>query len=783
MVFNYGEHFTLTERCNKRKLAYLIHNYDAIDWKSSKQPDLKTMKTYFYRLNSEGEADVQFEQKNGQGRYFAKGPSLSTMPSSVRNIICDEHKDMDIVNCGPTMLLAYFKQFPMSGPYAPPEIRYIPNYVQNREEYLNDAMEFGLADTRAKAKELMIRALYSGKIDTKYITSLPQWVKSIPEEVQSVSSFIERISDKSLRSKLQKRYDQDIKDGKKSAAHASIEGMFISYVIQQMETKYIIGMMECLRSNGIEIISYSYDGFMVSSAHSKDTIMAAVDACPSIHSEANFEGVKLIEKPIEPLLTPTNEMMSNISSNGTVSIFNNGIYDSNRLFDRSQTFEELKSVFDQICFKITYKGIFVLINSYDESELIKIPDLRNTFIDMQYYDPNSKNIEDPYMSFIDKWIRDSRHVRYDKVSFDPTGDRKGMYNLWRGFTYDHLEPSKNIESIDYVLGYIEKLFKTDSEREYILNWISALIQFPGDKPEGAALVLYSYAEGSGKNCLCDIIANLIGREYAFFTSSPENDLWGSFNGSRKYKLLTVLDEANPIQNHKAADKIKSMITDKEMNINEKFVNMDRMCDYSRFIFTTNSPNSVSINSADRRLVPFEVSDCLSHAVMGKEKARAYFNVFYRDIFTDRQKMADIFHYFKNRPITIDIVKDRPETNLRKTLIEVNTPLINRWLGDFIHELINGQDIVSQAAEAETGEIIRLYKSSDLYKMYVHYAEQNGVPSKGITKHSLTKQLNLFVMTNEFNTAIPGFDSKKINNATHYVIDAKKMEETTKQWVS
>ena len=771
MVFRYGEPFTLTERCNKRKLAYLIHNYDSIDW-GDKQPDLESMKKYFYRLNSEGHTDVVFEQKDGEGRYFAKGPSLSNMSSSVRNTICDEHKDQDIVNCGTTMLLGYIMtKVQLLNP------KHLSNYYHNREELIQDAIDSGIFKSRTAVKEFIISIIYGAKY--KSIDKYSQWIQELYNEVSNMGDFIKGLNPavcQTLIEKKKNRLKADKKPIPKDDSEFNVNGMILSYIVNNMETIYMISMMNEYASKGIDIITYTFDGFMIDDKHSVEEITPIASKWAEMQSDKAYELVKFINKPFKSQLSITEEMMADIAFDGTIQIVKDQSYTTEWLDDPNQLYDEFKQKFDQIVQFIRQDGKYIRLRPNGQIDICEEGDLMKSYKTCEIIDPEYKprNSRDK-PKFLRIWLNDLNKITYEQIVFKPTPLTlmKGDYNLWKGFKHEMFEPSLDTTSIDMISSFIQSIFKTPDEALYIMDWISTMIQQPGIKPAGGALVLYSAEQGTGKNTLCDIITALIGQEYAFTTEAPERDIWGTFNNNRQNKLLIVIDEADPKENHIAADKIKSLITQKEMTISIKNQSTFTIQDFSRYIFTTNSSNSMSIHQGERRMACFELSSIFK----GNSK---YFEELYQ-VIDDEEQMRDVFYFFKNRKITRDIVYNRPDTNLRQLMVDANVPPIQRWIGSFINELKSKIDIADSLNtpidESMTDPVM---KSKELFDLYKQYCTDHGFTKSHNTINAFNRQMMTF--TGEFNTAIPGVAISIKDRSKYFTFDVQVCNAHTHQWV-
>jgi hypothetical protein len=82
--------------------------------------------------------------------------------------------------------------------------------------------------------------------------------------------------------------------------------------------------------------------------------------------------------------------------------------------------------------------------------------------------------------------------------------------------------------------------------EYVLNWISYLLQNPGPKTETLFIIIGE--QGTGKNkFFTDEISKLFGR-YVIANENNINNIIGRFNSSFKNKILVICNELQSIDN-------------------------------------------------------------------------------------------------------------------------------------------------------------------------------------------------------------------------------------------
>ena len=115
-------------------------------------------------------------------------------------------------------------------------------------------------------------------------------------------------------------------------------------------------------------------------------------------------------------------------------------------------------------------------------------------------------------------------------------------------------------------------------------------------------------EGSGKGTLFKLFEKMLGNEKVFETTNPNRDVWGDFNGMMCNCFLVNLNELSKKDTMDAEGKIKGLITDNTLAINQKGIPQYKIKSYHRFITTTNKEEPVNTTNGDRRNLIIRSSD-------------------------------------------------------------------------------------------------------------------------------------------------------------------------------
>ena len=183
-----------------------------------------------------------------------------------------------------------------------------------------------------------------------------------------------------------------------------------------------------------------------------------------------------------------------------------------------------------------------------------------------------------------------------------------VFSYFRGYDYKQLDEVKT-EIIQPFLNHVHDVIANKNEEvyKYILVWIASILQKPNFKA-GTALVILGN-QGTGKNVFTNVICKLMAR-YANENITSIESVVGKFNAVLENKKLLVLNELQSIDCNKYlnSDALKSIITDKMVNINQKNEPERLTENVANFIMVSNNNVPIKIESTDRRYMVTKTSD-------------------------------------------------------------------------------------------------------------------------------------------------------------------------------
>lgn len=191
------------------------------------------------------------------------------------------------------------------------------------------------------------------------------------------------------------------------------------------------------------------------------------------------------------------------------------------------------------------------------------------------------------------WLRHPQRRQYEKIIFAPGKDIPGSYNLWRGFGCD-AKPGECGLFLDHireiVCGGIEAYFR------FYVGWMADCVQNPG-RPAESNILMYG-KQGCGKTIVPYFFGKVFGRHYMMVNSSGL--VTGRFNAHLRDVVLLFADEAFFAGNKQDSDILKTIITSKELVVEEKGHTPEVHPNFLHLMMATNKEWAINAEFGDRR---------------------------------------------------------------------------------------------------------------------------------------------------------------------------------------
>lgn len=274
---------------------------------------------------------------------------------------------------------------------------------------------------------------------------------------------------------------------------------------------------------------------------------------------------------------------------------------------------------------------------------------------------------------------------------------KGDLSLWNeliAFLFKHAEPE---------------------HKEWFLNWLAYPLQYPGTKLF-TSVVLWGLAQGTGKTLIGHTMQRVYGRN---FIEIGNHQLSAGFNEWAAQRQFVLADEIAGDEKRTNSDYMKSMITQREITINAKYEKLYTVPDCINYMFTSNHPDSVFVEDADRRY--------FVHEVVGQPLSPAFYKAY--DAWYRSDAVGALFHSLFTRNLgAFEPHAHAPMTAAKRQLIQTG----RSEAGNYIAGLRDGS---TELCVGQKPMPWTLWTSAEIYNSYMR-----GDPNKRLTLPGLGKEL-------------------------------------------
>lgn len=669
-----------TETYDLNKLKFLstinLEKYTNVTHKeNTNKTDIKATYKIFKKfvddaILNNGEIKPKYTQNNERGRYYARSPSVQQLCKHVRGFLClDTTTDIDIKNCYPVILKYICNNHNILCPL-------LTYYIEHREELFKT---YSLDKDYIKTQIFTI--MFGGKstLHDKFIEDFKKEYNTIQKKLLNIKEY------KHYFENLEKyRYNK--------------QGSATFKIIEDVEIEIISKTIDFLKNKNYEIFAYMYDGIMIHGLHYENN---------ELLNELNLE----INKHF-PKLNIEFVYKKHIINQELDELWNDfdiNEYDENQLLQKDNSYESCKREFEKTCAKIINRSLFI-VEEFKDNKIIDVKTFTESKLIISYKhlecitDTGKKGEKSG--CFINKWLHDVSMRTYKDIDIFPPGvpvpDK--YYNMWIKFDMELIDEYEyKQEALEKILNHIKIICGNDKDiYEYFIKWIAYVIQFPSKK---TICPVFISKEGAGKGTLFGLFRRMLGDSKVLESTNPERDVWGNFNGEMANSYLVNINELGKMQQQNSTGKIKGLITDEELIINQKGLPQSKIKSYHKFIITTNSEDPVYTDKNDRRFFVIRSSD-------EKIGNHEYFNEMH-NLIEDDNVVKTCYEYFKNLPDISNFKNiERPISEYHENLKELNKSVVELFL-EHIYDLNKKKESVE-------------YKSEELYEEFKKYTEDNGI---------------------------------------------------------
>lgn len=251
----------------------------------------------------------------------------------------------------------------------------------------------------------------------------------------------------------------------------------------------------------------------------------------------------------------------------------------------------------------------------------------------------------PQVVISEFWIAPETTV-YQGTGFTPYPSSQSILNFWVG----PIEPDISGDA-SLILNHLQEVVCSgDSVNfEYLIGYLAHMIQKPAEKP-GVMIVLLG-RQGTGKGMFFRLLQAIWKRTTLQVTDVDQ--VVGRFNACLERNFAVCMDEALFAGDRKALDRLKSLITEPQINIEQKYQPARSISSIHRFFAASNHDHFAHVELDDRRFVFLRVSDL-------HQQDTAYFAKLIAAI-NDPSSVGALVHYLHRIDLTEFEVRKKPKT--------------------------------------------------------------------------------------------------------------------------
>lgn len=305
------------------------------------------------------------------------------------------------------------------------------------------------------------------------------------------------------------------------------------------------------------------------------------------------------------------------------------------------------------------------------------------------------------------WLGWEHRATVPGLTFSPGDQRitgEGLLNLWTGWGVDR--PREGDvgpwnELMTHLFG------DATAERTWFERWCAAPLQQPGLKMATAAAI-WGSVHGSGKTLVGHTLMRIYGRKHSSELKDAQLDderaQWA------ENKQFVLADDITARNDRRFMRKLMTMITQKYMTLNPKYIPSYDVPDLINYYFTSNDPDALFMDDEDRRFWVWET-------LAGKfTNYRAF--VAWRE---SDAGIAALWHYL----LSLDMGDFDPQAPAPLTVGKASMILLGKSdLGAWVRELKDN----AAAVLARAGMKGDLFSAKELHALYDPSGEKRASPN-------------------------------------------------------
>lgn len=335
-------------------------------------------------------------------------------------------------------------------------------------------------------------------------------------------------------------------------------------------------------------------------------------------------------------------------------------------------------------------------------------------------------------SYSEYWIEHNHRRTYSNgIGFYPrvSDCPDDVLNTWCGFSVSYMDVAENA-SCELIKTHIRKVLCSDIEEqyEYFMNWLAHIVQKPHEKTR-VAIGLKSETTQVGKGITGQYLL-LMFHPYGTKINDHKR-LTSQFNKIISENIFMFGDEIQLIADT-VQSQLKSVITDNEMVVEDKFVKQYFTRNSLNIMVASNKPWFIRADLDEKRwFIP---------TIAEERQQKEYFDAIKKEMSTGGP--AVLFKELLQRDISNVDISSAPRTaglQTQKTYSDKDIRLLHKWWKavlerGYVFEPRYGAEIL--AWESQTN-----YTYTFLYKSFMSWFRELNMKAAPPERHSMVKFLN------------------------------------------
>jgi len=313
----------------------------------------------------------------------------------------------------------------------------------------------------------------------------------------------------------------------------------------------------------------------------------------------------------------------------------------------------------------------------------------------------------------------------DEFGYKPT-EEKFFEDFGRKYfnTYS-AGPLENyfVHKDSYEFPYIEKLLKhlTNSEAgyEYLNKWLSFILVNPLVKLPSS--IIFKGTQGTGKGRFREWILPSIWGNHNIEEINDTNlkNIWGDYVKNNRIVIANEINLTDSGSNS-AYKRIKEYSTDKEVSIQQKGKPLEKIHNYSHWLFFSDQEMPVKLDAEDRRHTIFHQETAIPPAIVMELSP---------DINPGKlmEEMREYVSYLRTLEVKFEEVYKFLPTDSKDEIIQMSKDTVDSFLEELKdYETMSSFCIEygSELAIDTTKNVDEAISSKDLYDLYYVWADKN-----------------------------------------------------------